>query len=269
MRWKIVLFSFGLLNTVNHDWSTWPAGEVFGRSSCHSGWTLSDDRLLFWALQIKPWRFIPHSFPVINTVKSIKPNSWGGNRWPLKSLKLKLFMGISDKIKAATIKFDTVSQEMMAKKVAEKCAACSGFFFLLYKHVAFLFFSFLSSSLWLQAQLQIARSFNTSKKSLICDDFIENQKFDGKHVTKTTSTGTYRQAQSWTFSRRPVCTVWQEFGCAEPTTLYGRVQYLPPEFHQATQASTSWKLEGEAKGAKPGYSNSSKSQSLQCILCLR
>ena len=63
MRWKIVLFSFALLNTVNHDWSTWPVGEVFGRSSCHPGWTLSGDRLLFWALQIKPARFIPHSFP--------------------------------------------------------------------------------------------------------------------------------------------------------------------------------------------------------------
>ena len=48
-------------------------------------------------------------------------------------------MGISDEIKVAAIKFDNVSQKMMAKKVAEKCAACSGFFFLVYKHVAFLF----------------------------------------------------------------------------------------------------------------------------------
>lgn len=39
-------------------------------------------------------------------------------------------MGISDEIKVAAIKFDNVSQKMMAKKVAEKCAACSGFFFL-------------------------------------------------------------------------------------------------------------------------------------------
>jgi len=50
-------------------------------------------------------------------------------------------MGISDEIKVATIKFD-VSQEMMAKKVAEKCTACPGFFCSLYKHVAFLFSPF-------------------------------------------------------------------------------------------------------------------------------
>ena len=70
---------------------------------------------------LEPCKLIPHSFLVINTVKSIKPNSWGGNRWPLKSLKLKLSMGISDEIKVTTIKFDSVSQEMMAMKVAEKC----------------------------------------------------------------------------------------------------------------------------------------------------
>ena len=35
-----------------HDWSTWPASEVFGRSSHHSGQTLPVDRPLFWALNI-------------------------------------------------------------------------------------------------------------------------------------------------------------------------------------------------------------------------
>lgn len=41
-----------LLKTVcAHDWSTWPAIEVFGWSSHHSGRTLSVDRPLFWALQ--------------------------------------------------------------------------------------------------------------------------------------------------------------------------------------------------------------------------
>lgn len=140
---------------------------------------------------------LPHSFPVINTVISITPNSWGGNRWPRKSLKLKLFMGISDEINVATIKFDNVSQEMTAKKVAEKCAACSGFFLLLYKHVAFLFSPFshhhcgckLSSRLWVASTL---------KKILDMWWFIENQKFEGKRVTKTTSAGTYRQAAKLT-----------------------------------------------------------------------
>ena len=51
-------------------------------------------------------------------------------------------MGISNEIKVTTIKFDNVSQAMTAKKVAEKCTACSGFFFLLYKHDAFLFSPF-------------------------------------------------------------------------------------------------------------------------------
>jgi len=35
-----------------HDWSTWLASEVFGRSSHHSGQTLPVDRPLFWALNI-------------------------------------------------------------------------------------------------------------------------------------------------------------------------------------------------------------------------
>jgi len=35
-----------------HDWSTWPASEVFGRSSHRSGQTLPVDRPLFWALNI-------------------------------------------------------------------------------------------------------------------------------------------------------------------------------------------------------------------------
>jgi len=36
-----------------HDQSTWPASDVFGRSSHHSGRTLSVDRLLFWALNLQ------------------------------------------------------------------------------------------------------------------------------------------------------------------------------------------------------------------------
>ena len=36
-------------NENEHDWSTWPAIEVLGRSSCYSSQTLSIDRLLFWA----------------------------------------------------------------------------------------------------------------------------------------------------------------------------------------------------------------------------
>lgn len=34
-----------------HDRSTWQVSKVFGQSSLHSGWTLSIDRLLFWALR--------------------------------------------------------------------------------------------------------------------------------------------------------------------------------------------------------------------------
>lgn len=74
-------------------------------------------------------------------------------------------MGISDEIKVAAIKFDNVSQEMMAKKVAEKCAACSGFFFLVYKHVAFLFppFCHHHCGCKLSSRLQVAL---TLKKTL-------------------------------------------------------------------------------------------------------
>ena len=104
----------------------------------------------FWPVKLPSWVNIVRWQAVIlspaNKARKIHtsffPNSWGGSRWPLKSLKSKLSIGISDEIKVATIKFDDVSQQTMAKKVAKKCAACSGFFFLLYKHVAFLFFPF-------------------------------------------------------------------------------------------------------------------------------
>lgn len=124
----------------------------------------------FWPVKLPSWVNIVWWQAVIlspaNKARKIHtsffPSSWGGSRWPLKSLKLKLSIGISDEIKVATIKFDDVSQEMMAKKVAKKCAACSGFFFLLYKHVAFLFSPFchhhcgckLSSRLWVASTLK-------------------------------------------------------------------------------------------------------------------
>ena len=81
--------------------------------------------------------------------------------WPLKSLKSKLPIGISDEIKVATIKFDDVSQETMAKKVAKKCAACSGFFFLLYKHVAFLFSPFCHHHYGCKLSSRLQVAFNT------------------------------------------------------------------------------------------------------------
>ena len=56
---KSKIYRWGISNLFKNesicDWSTWPASEVLGRSSCLSDRTLSVDWPLFWALHMQFW----------------------------------------------------------------------------------------------------------------------------------------------------------------------------------------------------------------------